>query len=523
MKKVKNISVILLVLALLIIGSSSIVVTNENEYSLIRQFGKVDHVVSSAGVTFKIPFVQSVDKLPKEILLYDLSSSDVITSDKKTMICDSYILWQINDPLKFAQTLNSSISNAESRLDTIVYNSTKNIISSTTQNDVISGRDGELAAAIMKNIGNTTEQYGIELLSFETKQLDLPSDNKAAVYERMISERENISATYTAEGSSEAQKIRNTTDKEVNVLLSEANKNAEILIAEGEAEYMRILSEAYSDESKQDFYSFVRSLDALKASMTGDNKTVILSPDSETEEKVQKNMIRDLLKTDIQALAVSPIDSYECEEYVQQAKEKGISVYACDTPIEDADVPYIGIDNEKLGYELGEQLARALDHKGKIGVIAGDFNQAGHWMRVNGFEKYMEKEPGITIEMVRNGYSNMQVSQKDVDEILKKYPDLDGIMTTSAVTALGLAEATEGREISIVSVDAQEDALKAVQDGRIVALGAQSGYQIGYETIRYIVNDLEGKRTGEDEILDSQVLTTENIDAYIKEDKYSSS
>ena len=144
-------------------------------------------------------------------------------------------------------------------------------------------------------------------------------------------------------------------------------------------------------------------------------------------------------------------------------------------------------------------------------------------VNVAAFEKYMEKEPGITIEMVRNGYSNMQVSQKDVDEILKKYPDLDGIMTTSAVTALGLAEATEGREISIVSVDAQEDALKAVQDGRIVALGAQSGYQIGYETIRYIVNDLEGKRTGEDEILDSQVLTTENIDAYIKEDKYSSS
>lgn len=125
---------------------------------------------------------------------------------------------------------------------------------------------------------------------------------------------------------------------------------------------------------------------------------VILSPDSETEEKVQKNMIRDLLKTDIQALAVSPIDSYECEEYVQQAKEKGISVYACDTPIEDADVPYIGIDNEKLGYELGEQLARALDHKGKIGVIAGDFNQAGHRMRVNGFEKYMEKNPGSPLK-----------------------------------------------------------------------------------------------------------------------------
>ena len=271
-------------LAVCLIGAgalaSSLTVAQQNEYQLVRQFGKVKRIIAEPGIYFKIPFVESASTLPKETLIYDLIPSDVITKDKKTMICDSYILWQINDPLKFAQTLNSSISNAESRLDTIVYNSTKNIISSTTQNDVISGRDGELAAAIMKNIGNTTEQYGIELLSFETKQLDLPSDNKAAVYERMISERENISATYTAEGSSEAQKIRNTTDKEVNVLLSEANKNAEILIAEGEAEYMRILSEAYSDESKQDFYSFVRSLDALKASMTGDNKTVILSPDS---------------------------------------------------------------------------------------------------------------------------------------------------------------------------------------------------------------------------------------------------
>lgn len=250
---------------------------------------------------------------------------------------------------------------------------------------------------------------------------------------------------------------------------------------------------------------------------------VILSPDAETEENVQKNMIRDLLKTDIQALAVSPINSYDSETYVKAAREKGISVYACDTPMEDSDVPYIGIDNEKLGYELGEKLAEALNHEGNIGVIAGDFQQAGHRKRVAGFEKYMEKEIGINIEMVRNGYSNMRVSQKDVDEILTKYPDIDGIMTTSAVTALGLSEAVEGRGISIVSVDAQEDALKAVQDGQIVALGAQSGYQIGYETIHYIVKDLQGEGTGEDEILDSQVLTTENIDAYIKEDKYSSS
>lgn len=279
-KTIKNVVLIVILLVAVIVGSSSIVITNENEYSLVRQFGRIDHVVSEAGVSFKVPFIQSVDTLPNMTLLYDLSASDVITSDKKTMICDSYVLWHITDPLKFAQTLNCSITNAETRLDTIVYNSTKNIISSITQEEVISGRDGELSAAIINNIGDTLDQYGIELLAFETKQLDLPSDNKAAVYERMISERDNIAATFTAEGSSEAQKIKNTTDMEVTVMLSEAEKDAAILIAEGEAEYMKILSEAYADESKQDFYSFVRSLDALKISMEGNNKTVFLSPDS---------------------------------------------------------------------------------------------------------------------------------------------------------------------------------------------------------------------------------------------------
>lgn len=275
-----KITLIIAVIILLIVGSSSLVITQENEYSLIRQFGKIDHVVTEAGVSVKVPFIQSVDKLPDCTLLYDLSPSDVITRDKKTMIADSYALWKISNPIKFAQTLNGSISNAENRLDTTIYNSIKNVISSMTQDEVISGRDGALSNAVLEGIGNSLEQYGITLLAFDTKRLDLPSDNKAAVYERMISERDNIAATYTAEGKSEAQIIRNTTDKEVTVMLSEAQKDAEIMIAEGEAEYMKILADAYSDESKADFYSFIRSLDALKESMVGNNKTVILSPDS---------------------------------------------------------------------------------------------------------------------------------------------------------------------------------------------------------------------------------------------------
>lgn len=280
MKTVRNIVIGVVLALLVIVGGSSIVITQENQYTLVRQFGRIDHVVTEAGISFKIPFIQSTDTLPKQTLLYDLATSDVITSDKKTMITDSYVLWKITDPVKFAQTLNGSIGNAESRLNTIVYNSTKNVISSLLQEDVISGRDGELSQAVLENIGDSLDQYGIEILSFETKHLDLPSDNKTAVYTRMISERDNIAATYTAEGNSEAQMIKNTTDKEVTEMLSEANKDAEILIAEGEAEYMRILSEAYADTSRTEFYSFVRSLDALKISMTGNNKTIILSPDS---------------------------------------------------------------------------------------------------------------------------------------------------------------------------------------------------------------------------------------------------
>ena len=269
-----------IVVVALFLGLSCMVVTGENEYKLVRQFGKIDHVQSEAGLSFKMPFIQTVDSLPKYVQIYDLAPSDVIIRDKKTMITNSYVLWQITDPIKFAQTLNGSIGNAENRINTVVYNSIKNIISSLSQEEVMSGRDGELTAAILKNMGNTFDQYGIKVITVETKQLDLPADNKTAVYERMISERENIAATYTAESTSEAQIIKNTTDKEVSIMISEAEKQAEILKAEGEAEYMKILSDAYADESKTDFYSFVRSLDAVKASITGDNKTVILSEDS---------------------------------------------------------------------------------------------------------------------------------------------------------------------------------------------------------------------------------------------------
>ncbi len=310
-KKIPGIFKYIVLVALVVVLGNSLVVCQENEYKLIRQFGKVQRVITTSGLNVKIPFVQSVDTIPKQILPYDLPASDVITSDKKSMIVDSYVLWQVTDPLKFTQTLAGSVYNAENRINALVYNATKNTVSSMTQDEVIKSRDGKMTVTagetqediennnlvleektevvqikslteeIMEQIGSDYEQYGIKILAVEVKKLDLPDDNKQAVYTRMISERENIAAQYTAEGESQAQMIQNTTDKEVSIMLSEANAQAEQLIAEGEAEYMKILSDAYADQSRSEFYSFVRSLDAAKESLKGKNdKTLILPADS---------------------------------------------------------------------------------------------------------------------------------------------------------------------------------------------------------------------------------------------------
>ena len=268
------VTVLVLVLALLVLNSS-LVVTRRNEYSVIRQFGRVVSIRSQPGVSFMVPVLQTVDKMPNTVLLYDLPVSDVITQDKKTMVADSFILWKITDPQKFIQTLNGSVANAESRLSNLVYNSMKNTISGMTQAEVISGRNGALAGAIRDGVGDNLDAYGVELIAVETKHLDLPDDNKQAVYTRMISERNNIAASYTAQGESEAQKIRSQTDKEVQIMLSAAQADAEKLEAEGEAEYMRILSDAYADPQKAEFYSFVRSLDAARASLQGSGDNVL--------------------------------------------------------------------------------------------------------------------------------------------------------------------------------------------------------------------------------------------------------
>ena len=284
-KKIFIIPVVVLAFFILL---SSLVVTKPGEYKVIKQFGKILRVEendgSSYGLSFKIPFVQSETTISSKVTLSDLPVSDVMTSDKKSMIADCFVLWRIEDPVKFIQKLSGSVQNAESRISSNVYNSLKNVISSLSQEEVISGRDGELADVLTKSLGTNLETYGIKVEKIETKMLDLPDENKEAVYNRMISERNNIAASYTAQGEQQAQEIKNDTNEQVTVLLAQAQKEADTIVAEGEAEYMRILSDAYNNQNKADFYSFVRQLDAIKATLKDGKNTIVLDKDSPIAE-----------------------------------------------------------------------------------------------------------------------------------------------------------------------------------------------------------------------------------------------
>ena len=277
--KIASKILLVLILALIIVSSLTFVVY-EGEYGIVKQFGKVINIYSEPGLYFKAPFIQSVSTLPQKVQIYDVPTSEVITKDKQTMVADCFALYKITDPQKFIKTLQGSLITANARMDIAVYNAMKTEMSSRTQAEIINDRNGKLAADITALAQPNFPQYGIELLAVETKHLDLPFDNKNAVYNRMISERTNISAGHLANGEKVAKDIRSETDKEVSILLADAKAKAEQLIAEGEAKYMSILSSAYDTKSKADFYEFVRALDAAKASLASGENVLVLDRNS---------------------------------------------------------------------------------------------------------------------------------------------------------------------------------------------------------------------------------------------------
>ena len=279
----KGILIGIVIAVLVIVLSGAMFTVRENEYACTVRFSKIIDTTDQAGLHFKIPFIDSVKYFTKATMLYDIPPSEVLTSDKQNMTVDCYVLWQISDPLRFYQTLGST-SVAEQRLDALTYNELKTVMGTLAQADIINMEDGakrnEIYNNIAKDVDELAKTYGIHVEDVKIKQFDLPESNLNAVYSRMISERNQMAEKYTADGNYEASIIRNDVDKQVNIMVSNAQAEAAKLEAEGEAEYMRMLAAAYDTADKKEFYEFTLALDALKKSLNGSEKTIILDADS---------------------------------------------------------------------------------------------------------------------------------------------------------------------------------------------------------------------------------------------------
>jgi len=269
---------------LIIVVSSSTYVVREDQYACTFRFSEIVKTTDEAGLHVKTPFLDTVKYFPKATQLYDILPSEVLTSDKQNMTVDCYVLWKISNPQQFYRALGST-ARAEERLDAITYNALKTAMGRLNQADIINMNDGgernEIYEGIAKTVNAQTDTYGIHVEDVKIKRFDLPESNLNAVYSRMISERNQMAEKYTADGNYEANLIRNDVDKQVNIMVSNAEAEAAKLEAEGEAEYMRLLAQAYDSEDKKEFYTFTLALDALKQSLTGSEKTVILDKDSD--------------------------------------------------------------------------------------------------------------------------------------------------------------------------------------------------------------------------------------------------
>lgn len=275
-----KIGIIIVLWIVVIVGLNSFYFVQEGEYAIIKRFNKVVSIKANSGLGIKVPFLDTRGTLTKKNVMYALNPSEVLTKDKKSMTADIYVVWKIIDPLRFLQTVGTE-GEIERRLEATIYGSLKTTIGEINQLDIIESRTGNsINEVILNNAVNSLDNYGISLVDIQIKKFDLPETNKNAVFERMTSERKQIEATYVAEGEEEANKIRNTADKEKSIIVSLANAQSSQVIAEGEREYMKILSSAYNSPDRSEFYEFIRSLDALKVTMKGE-KTVILSNESD--------------------------------------------------------------------------------------------------------------------------------------------------------------------------------------------------------------------------------------------------
>ncbi|WP_419887572.1 protease modulator HflC [Neobacillus niacini] len=271
----------IIVIILLAVFISNLIVVKEGEYKVIRQFGEVVRIVKTPGLTYKVPFIQSVTTLPKYQMTYDVTEAEINTKDKKRMLIDNYAIWRIEDPKKMI-TNARTVEKAESRMEEFIYSVVRSELGQLNYDEIINDEKssrGSLNDRITEKVNDLlgNDNYGIVVTDVRMKRTDLPSENEQSVFTRMISERESKAQEYLSMGDAEKNRIEADTDREVQELLAKAKAEAETIRAEGEAEAARIYNESFSQDPE--FYSMYRTLESYKKTIN-DKAVIVLPSDS---------------------------------------------------------------------------------------------------------------------------------------------------------------------------------------------------------------------------------------------------
>ncbi|MDA9073285.1 protease modulator HflC [Pelagibacteraceae bacterium] len=256
----------------------SIIIVQEINQAIVLQFGDPKKIISKAGLNFKLPFIQNVVFLDKRILNLDNAPQEVIASDQKRLIIDAITRFQIIDPLKFYISVGNERV-ARSRLSTIINSRIRGVLGTQELATLLSTDRTKQMAIIQRDVNKEAKSFGIEIIDVRIKRADLPPANSDAIYKRMQTEREREAKEFRAEGAEIAQKIRSTADKDVTVLLANANKKSEIMKGEGDGQRNKIFANAFGRDPQ--FFAFYRAMQAYETALIGGETSMVLSPDSE--------------------------------------------------------------------------------------------------------------------------------------------------------------------------------------------------------------------------------------------------
>jgi membrane protease subunit HflC len=272
-----HISLLAGVLAAFFLVAQSAFIVPMTEQVLVLQFGNPVSHYTEPGLKFKTPFIQDVIVFDKRILNVDPPAEEVILGDQKRLVVDTFARYRIKDMLQFYKTLQTE-DQADTRLDNIINSTLRSVLGNATLADVLSGKRDELMAQLKKEVGEAVTPFGIDIVDIRIGRADLPPQTSQAIYKRMNTERQRQAAQFRAEGQEQAQEIKAKAEKEKTILLAEAEKQAQITRGEGDAEASRIYAAAYNRDPE--FYAFYRTMEAYRDSLSGDDTTLVLSPDS---------------------------------------------------------------------------------------------------------------------------------------------------------------------------------------------------------------------------------------------------